>query len=237
MDRNLNDLIEISQFYGRNKEYVIAGGGNTSYKNEKFLWVKASGVALSNISEDGFVKMSRDKLKIISSATYSNDSSTREAEVKEDMMKAIVSGNGLRPSVETSLHEIIGYPFVIHTHPTLVNALLCSEKARENSFKLLGEDILFIPYIDPGYILFKYVSVALKEFNEKNGFDPKIILLENHGIFVSGETIQDVKDNYFIIEKVILENATEQLPAEDIIYEDFHLKAQLIQFPFPFRSS
>mgnify|MGYP006920736213 CR=1 FL=1 len=31
--KEIEQLIEISQFYGRDSRYVIAGGGNTSYKN------------------------------------------------------------------------------------------------------------------------------------------------------------------------------------------------------------
>ena len=35
--KELEKLIEISQFYGRDNRFVIAGGGNTSYKmKEKY---------------------------------------------------------------------------------------------------------------------------------------------------------------------------------------------------------
>ena len=42
-----------------------------------------------------------------------------------------MQGITVRPSVETSMHEIINYPFVVHTHPTLVNAITCANKAEE----------------------------------------------------------------------------------------------------------
>ena len=47
------------------------------------------------------------------------------------MKKAIISPDHLRPSVETSLHNLIACRYVIHTHPTLVNAVMCSKHARE----------------------------------------------------------------------------------------------------------
>jgi rhamnose utilization protein RhaD (predicted bifunctional aldolase and dehydrogenase) len=50
----IDQLIEISRFYGRDSRYVIAGGGNTSYKDASTLWVKASGSSLATITEDGF---------------------------------------------------------------------------------------------------------------------------------------------------------------------------------------
>ncbi|MCD6565071.1 MAG: class II aldolase/adducin family protein, partial [Bacteroidales bacterium] len=53
MKKEISELIEISRFYGRQKEFVIGGGGNTSYKDDKYLWVKASGISLADIDEDG----------------------------------------------------------------------------------------------------------------------------------------------------------------------------------------
>jgi rhamnose utilization protein RhaD (predicted bifunctional aldolase and dehydrogenase) len=61
---------------------------------------------------------------------------------------------------------------------------------------LFGADALYIPYTDPGYILFKEVEAKVKDFRVKKGFDPKVILLQNHGIFVSADTTQEVIDIY-----------------------------------------
>jgi rhamnose utilization protein RhaD (predicted bifunctional aldolase and dehydrogenase) len=46
MNPEIKDLIEVSRYYGQDKSYVIAGGGNTSFKNDKHLWIKASGINL-----------------------------------------------------------------------------------------------------------------------------------------------------------------------------------------------
>ena len=110
MNPEIKDLIEISRYYGCNKEYVIAGGGNTSFKNDQYIWVKASGTSLASIDEKGFVKLSREKLRIISTKTYSDDVIKRESEVKADLYAAITENQEGRPSVETSLHEIIHMP-------------------------------------------------------------------------------------------------------------------------------
>ena len=158
MEKNIQELIEISQFYGLNIEYVIAGGGNTSYKNSDNLWIKASGISLSDIQKDGFVCMSRKKLQILNEKQYSENSAEREEQVKADLLASIRETTSRRPSVETSLHNLVNYAFVVHTHPTIVNALLCSKDAERLSYEILGDDILFIPYTGPGYILFKKVS-------------------------------------------------------------------------------
>ena len=60
----INDLIEISRFYGWQKDYTLAGGGNTSYKDDKYIWVKASGVSLADINEEGFARLERSKVKL-----------------------------------------------------------------------------------------------------------------------------------------------------------------------------
>lgn len=197
------DIIELSRRYGRDKEYVIAGGGNTSYKDKDRLWIKSSGIALANIDETGFVCLSREKLKGIRKKKYSDNVLMREEEVKNDLNNAIVSGDGNRPSVETSLHELINFSFVIHTHPTLVNALMCSLNARKTTKELFGSKVLYIEYTDPGYILFKKIDLELTSFREQNGYDPQIILLENHGVFVNANTSQEIIDLYSEIETKI----------------------------------
>jgi rhamnose utilization protein RhaD (predicted bifunctional aldolase and dehydrogenase) len=85
MKPEINKLIEISKFYGANNEYVIAGGGNTSFKDEKTIWIKASGQSLAELTEEGLVALSREKLHVISTGVYSDDPSTRDEQVKKDM--------------------------------------------------------------------------------------------------------------------------------------------------------
>lgn len=215
MDQNLKELIEVSQAYGKDKTFVIAGGGNTSFKDNDHIWVKASGVALETIDEHGFVCLSRAKLKIVSSQIYSQDSTQREAEVKADLANAIVSEGNNRPSVETSMHEIIDYQFVVHTHPTKVNAVMCSNNAESVCRELFGEQSLFIPYTDPGYILFKKVETEIVRFTAKYGNAPQIIFLENHGVFVAANSFSEIADLYSSIIEKIDHKISEALPSDD----------------------
>lgn len=61
----LQDLVNISRYFGQNKQYVIAGGGNTSYKDDEKIWIKSSGTSLAGITEDSLAILDREKLKII----------------------------------------------------------------------------------------------------------------------------------------------------------------------------
>ena len=197
MKPEINELIEISRFYGNNKEYVIAGGGNTSFKDEQTIWIKASGQSLADLDEKGLVALSREKLHVISGKTYSDDTVIREEQVKNDLFDSIIDrGQNKRPSVETSLHELIRYKFVVHLHPTIINGILCSRNAKNLVIKLFGEKVLFVPYTDPGYTLFKKLESEIKNYRDKYSSDPQIILLENHGSFVSADSTEEIRKIY-----------------------------------------
>jgi rhamnose utilization protein RhaD (predicted bifunctional aldolase and dehydrogenase) len=233
MKEIINNLIEISRYFGKNKEYVIAGGGNTSAKTSKYLWIKASGFALSDISEEGFVCLSREMLKVISEKKYSNNPVERENEVKNDLNAAVIS-KGKRPSVETSMHDIINYTFVVHTHPTLVNALMCSLNAKQIAAELFGNEMLFIEYTDPGYVLFKKVETELKSYKNKYNKHPHIVLLENHGIFVSANNTDDIKKIYSEIENKIYKWLKTQLPKTEIT--EFEIDKSLFKKIEPYKN-
>jgi NAD(P)-dependent dehydrogenase (short-subunit alcohol dehydrogenase family)/rhamnose utilization protein RhaD (predicted bifunctional aldolase and dehydrogenase) len=197
MKPEISELLKISNYYGSSKDYVIAGGGNTSYKDEKTIWIKASGFPLAGLTEEGLVALSREKLHIISVKQYSDDTIVREEEVKSDLFLSILeSGRNKRPSVETSLHEIIQYKYVVHLHPTIINGVLCSRNAKSLIIQLFGEKVLFVPYTDPGYTLFKKLNTEISLYREKNKKDPQIIFLENHGSFVSADSPEEIRKIY-----------------------------------------
>nr|WP_320022868.1 SDR family NAD(P)-dependent oxidoreductase [uncultured Draconibacterium sp.] len=191
----LENLIKISQFYGKNPEMVIAGGGNTSYKNDENIWVKASGHALATITEEGFAKLDRKKLGLISERTYCADSFERERQIKDDLMEATITKDR-RPSVETSMHDVIEYAYVVHLHPTKVNGLMCGNEVEEYLDELFGDQVVYIPYIDPGYVLFKEVEKQLAKFKAEKGKAAQIIFLQNHGIFVAADSIDEIETIY-----------------------------------------
>lgn len=220
MIKELSDLIEISKFYGNKKDYVLGGGGNTSFKNNSHLYVKASGFSLANISEKGFAVLDRKKVRRILSKKYADNIAQREEEVKKDLLDSNVDQNNkLRPSVEATLHEIIEFPFVVHTHPYLTNALLCSRKANDITNELFGEDILFAPYIDPGYILSVTLQSYLAKFRREKGHEPRIIFLKNHGVFVGAESIGEVKEIYHGIEQKLLGKIHNTIQINELEYQ------------------
>lgn len=192
--KQIEDLIAISRKFGQDSRFVIAGGGNTSYKDENRLWVKASGHALATITEDGFAVLDRALLNEMGEKAYNADTAIREEQVKNDLSVACITKDR-RPSVETSLHNCMGFAFVVHLHPTLVNGLMCSVNA-EAACKEIFPDALYIEYTDPGYTLFKKVYDRIKAYKAEKGKEPQVIFLQNHGIFVGGDTTAEIKGIY-----------------------------------------
>ncbi|KJF45607.1 SDR family NAD(P)-dependent oxidoreductase [Draconibacterium sediminis] len=215
----LENLIKISQFYGKNPEMVIAGGGNTSYKNDENIWVKASGHALAIITEDGFAKLDRKKLGLISEKTYSADPFERERQIKDDLMDATITKDR-RPSVETSMHDAIEYAYVVHLHPTKVNGLMCGNEVEKYLDELFGNQVVYIPYIDPGYVLFKEVEKQLAKFKAEKGKAAQIIFLQNHGIFVAADSIEEIETIYNDVFAKLNDALKEELPEEVLPIRD-----------------
>jgi rhamnose utilization protein RhaD (predicted bifunctional aldolase and dehydrogenase) len=194
---DLEGLISLSNHYGTRTEYVIAGGGNTSYKTDTTLWVKGSGQALGTIREDGFAKMDRAALADLWKLTFSTDTAVREEQVLECLMAARLPGEeAKRPSVETLLHDMLPFTYVVHTHPTLVNALTCGQNGKAVFDRLFASQAVWIPLVDPGYVLSKIVKDALEAYHKVHGKVASVIFLQNHGIVVAANTPAEIRDTY-----------------------------------------
>ncbi len=229
METGIEQLIEISQLFGKNPLYVIAGGGNTSFKTKDKLWIKASGSALASIDESGLVCLSRQGLSQMAEKNYSTIPAQREEEVKNDLNASILYPKDKRPSVETSLHEIIDYAFVVHTHPTLVNALMCAVEAQKKCHEIFGNEVLFVPYTDPGYVLFKKVYDLAEAYKQEHAISPQIIFLENHGVFVAANTTEEVEAIYADIDEKLNAYVSEPLPDFKVREEELNdLSAKLL---------
>jgi NAD(P)-dependent dehydrogenase (short-subunit alcohol dehydrogenase family)/rhamnose utilization protein RhaD (predicted bifunctional aldolase and dehydrogenase) len=192
--KKLKDLLAISHHYGSDPEFLLAGGGNSSYKTDKHLYIKASGVSLAEIDEAGFVKLHRDRLAAMWDREYSSDPRQREAQVLEDLLAAREAGEeSKRPSVETLLHDLLAATYVLHTHPPLVNALTCSRQGERAARTILGDSMLWIPTVNPGYILARKTREAIRAYLQKHGKEPRVLLFENHGLCVGGDSYEEIR--------------------------------------------
>lgn len=177
----MKNLIEYSRRYGSDPELVLAGGGNTSMKENGILYVKGSGCSLGSIREEDFVAMDLGKLLEICKKEYPSDDKTREAMFLADVSAAKLPGEeNKRPSVEALLHALFPQRYVLHLHPALVNGLTCAVNGRQVAAELFPKAI-WVNACRPGYTLAKNLS-------DRIGRETDTVLLQNHGVFFASDS-------------------------------------------------
>ncbi len=192
---NLQELINISRYFGANPDFILEGGGNTSVKSDHHLYIKASGVALADITAGGFVKLERKALVRILEKEYPEDAQKREAEVLKDLLTArSAEHSNKRPSVETLLHDLLPQRYVVHSHPAMVNALTCARNGKDEAELLFGTRALWIPSLKPGLTLALTLKKTLAEYSRLNQPPPQIILLQNHGMVIAADSPEKIKE-------------------------------------------
>lgn len=197
----MKHLVEFSRKYGSDPELVLAGGGNTSMKENGVLYVKGSGCSLSTIHEENFVAMDLQKLLDICTKTYPSDDRTREALFLCDVSAAKLPGEeNKRPSVEALLHALFPQRYVLHLHPALVNGLTCAVNGRETAARLFPKAV-WVDACRPGYTLAKLLS-------DRIGPDTDTVLLQNHGVFFASDTPEGLE---FLLHHM-LDTLQKQLP-------------------------
>ena len=167
--------------------FTICGEGNVSGRDGDSFWIKASGTSL-------------DTLK------------------KEDLVACHLNGVPFsakdKPSMEVLFHAWIydnyeAVNFVAHTHPTNTNKILCSGSCHDFAEHRLfpdqvvrnGRKSCLVPYATPGRLLRDEIKKQVGYFVEEEGFFPKLILLENHGIITTGSSYKDCVASSLMCEK------------------------------------
>lgn len=191
IDPEVQTLLVLSRKYGADPRFVIAGGGNTSVKLGDRMLVKASGAALADATVDAFVEMDRTKLQSLLDSTLPADRTQREAAFKTAILDArIHPEKAQRPSVEALLHHLIPGRFVVHTHCTLANMFTCCVDGEKLIREICGDDAIWIPEVDPGFLLARALVKALSDRPA-----PKAILMQNHGLVVMGDSAAAIDAN------------------------------------------
>lgn len=192
--QHLADIVALSREFGT-ADYICGGGGNTSVKTADTLWVKPSGTALGGLTAEKFVPLSRAALQQLYAMEIPTNPQAREKWVKEMMAAAILPGGSGRPSVEAPLHDVLAGRFVVHTHPALVNGMTCSKYGASTCARLFP-DALWIPYVDPGFTLCVEVRRHILDFTARHQRSPQLLFLENHGVFVTADTPEEIRAIY-----------------------------------------
>jgi len=147
--------------------------------------------------------------KIDKNLLYIKASGTRlETLEGEDLIPFNFNGKqlglfGKKGSMELSFHTyLLGFDkiwYISHTHPVNTLKILCTDNSKIFAdFRLFPDQVVFngpksclVPYGKPGEELTSLIKQNVEEFIKTEGYFPKLILLENHGVIACGETIKE----------------------------------------------
>ncbi len=208
MQQKLEAIAELSRLYGSDSKYVFLGGGNTSVKSEDALYIKPSGKALAVMQAEDFLKIDRAALRKVfevqlpAKAADDRPAAERQAidnireEIAKTFLNAAVRPQGAgRPSVETPVHEVFDWTYVVHLHPAFVNGMTCAANGKAACAEIFPE-ALWLDFCDPGITLALQVKTELDAFKAANGKLPHVFFLGNHGVFVGADTPDEIKFIY-----------------------------------------
>ena len=164
----MESFIYYSKKIGCNFLLCQGPGGNTSIKSGKYIYIKKSGMFLSDSDKNIFKKVELSSILDFYKAR-NND------EKFENTL-----------SIETPFHVLLANKYVFHYH-SLASIIMSSIYSRQelNNF-LFKNKILPVDYIRPGNELAKEI---IKKNNNKN-FEK--FFLYNHGIVVKGNNVKKV---------------------------------------------
>ena len=205
-------LLAMSRELGEESRHLaILGEGNTSARlgaeGETFL-VKASGSSLGTLAEADVVECRFAPLL----AMLARPDLTDE-QVEAELLAARVDPAAKKPSVEALFHadllSLPGVRFVGHVHSVAVNQVLCTAHGRTFATRRLfpdeivccGAASVFVPYTDPGLVLARVIHAEVAAYRAQHGTNPRVILLENHGLIALGASVNAVKAALYMADK------------------------------------
>jgi len=191
----LEEFKFFSSLVGRDFGLVQGAGGNTSIKlDDRRMLVKASGFSLSDAQ----------KMNIFCNIDYEQVRKNLREGKPNPVNGAYDKDNLLRPSIETVLHAILDAKIVFHFHSLCALSWLVQKNVESELNNLLGDfDWVLVPYTKPG------IELALKCVEQLER-KPKanVILLQNHGLVIAGDTPLEVFELLVSINQVLSLDST-----------------------------
>ncbi len=167
---------------GQDDKLVLHGGGNTSCKTSvkdvfgepvEVLAVKGSGWDLGAIEPAGLPAVELDALRKLRVLSEMSDE-----QMVNEVRRQLLDVSAPTPSVEALLHAFLPHRFVDHTHADAIVVLTNQPAGEAHVRAALGDNIVILPWIMPGFPLAKAVADAYEAKPDCEG-----VILMNHGIF------------------------------------------------------
>lgn len=198
---DLEELVYLSNLVGGDSALTQPGGGNSSVKRIEedvfgrtvdVLRVKGSGTDMASIGPSGFAGLRLPDLGALRS---------RERMSDEDMMTflraAMLDTREPGPSVETPLHAMLPFRFIVHTHDFTSQALTDTPEPEALVREALDGEAAYIDYVRPGFPLAR--AVARLGVSDNALADARGLVLGRHGLVAWGDTAKQCYDNLHLL--------------------------------------
>lgn len=171
MEVGENELRQFLAGLDGDRNLIQGAGGNVSVKHGDQMLIKASGFSMAQaFHPELFCRVSIDE----NGRTFRSSGSVESAS---------------RPSIETPVHAALPHKFVAHFHAVSVMPWLVCRDAKEHSPVRLSDSIKLVDYAKPGQALAREIQGCVNQKSHSS----VTIYLQNHGIVIAAESIDEVK--------------------------------------------
>jgi rhamnulose-1-phosphate aldolase/alcohol dehydrogenase len=179
-----------SRLIGSEPMLVMHGGGNTSVKGVhrdlfgepvEAIYVKGSGWNLDSIEPPGLPGLDLAYLRRLREIDELPDD-----EMVNQLRTHLFDATAPNPSVETLLHAFLRPKFVDHSHADAILALTNQERGEDWVSEALGDRVVLVPYVMPGFGLAKIAAQAVEDHPRAEA-----MVLDLHGLFTWGSSARE----------------------------------------------
>jgi len=183
-----------SRLLGSEKELVLHGGGNTSVKTTlanvlgkrvEVVCVKASGTDLATIEPGGHTAMDLHYLQWLRDL-----GELSEEQMVRELNSHRFDADAPTASIEALMHAFIPAKYVDHTHADSILALSNRPNGASLVRQALGNDVIVMDYVKPGFALAKAAADAFEASPQARG-----MVLLKHGLVTWGAEARESYDN------------------------------------------
>jgi len=179
-----------TRLLGAETALVLHGGGNSSVKapwknilaeSMPAIFVKASGADMATIEPAGHPGLDLEYLRRLRTLS-SVDDPTMADQLRTHRLRA----DAPTPSIEALVHAFLPATFIDHTHADAILALTNRPDGESVVRRALGDDVIVLPYVTPGFELALTAAAALEAHPAAEG-----MVWAHHGLVAWGDSARE----------------------------------------------
>ena len=194
-DPLITEILTLGQSLGRHPARLILAeeGALAARVTDTRVAVTRRGAHLAELQVADFVHLDLQRV---------NEVMAHDPVLPEDLAAAqLHAGFGAEPHEDSTLFAWLlaldpALRVAVHIHPVIVDQITASPRARQfadrrtvhNEVLAFGSASLLVNYAEPGLALTREIQKKMILWRDRNKSVPRVILVQNHGVILLGET-------------------------------------------------